>query len=221
MKDFPKSPQVAPSLLACDHGNFREGVNFASKAKCKILHIDVMDGSFVPPITFGDNIVKIAKEEPSLFLDTHLMIVNPEKHFESMVEAGSDNITFHAKVCSDIPDAAAKLKKLNVKAGIAINPEIPAKVILPHLHLFDLALVMTVNPGWGGQKFIEEGLDKIKVIKDKIIQDKLNCLIEVDGGVNDITGPKCLAAGADILVSGSYLYKHPDSPTAISSILGQ
>ncbi len=210
--------EIAPSLLAADPGDYKAGAKFAENIGGDLLHIDVMDGSFVPPITFGDNVVKVCKANTKLFLDVHLMISNPEKHFKTFAKAGADRIIFHAEASNDIPSAIKSLNSLGVKSGLAVNPETSTEELLKYLPQLDLALVMTVNPGWGGQAFIEDCLKKVKEIKAKVVEDSLKTNIEVDGGVNSETAKLCIEAGANILVSGSFLYKHSDPESALESL---
>ena len=210
--------KIAPSLLASDPGNYREGVQFAEKIGGDLLHIDVMDGTFVPPITFGDNVVSIAKKSSSLFIETHLMITAPEKHLEAFIKAGSDRIIVHLEATKNLTACLKTLKDANISSGIAINPETSIEKIYEYLEYTDLILVMTVNPGWGGQAFIEDCLEKVKKVKAKITELNLPVLIEVDGGINQETGSRCLKAGVDILVSGSYLYSNEDPSSAVVNL---
>jgi ribulose-phosphate 3-epimerase len=182
------------------------------------LHVDVMDGTFVPPITFGDNVVSALKAKTSLFLDVHLMIANPEKHFESFVKAGSSRIIIHQEACSNLSSSLDSIRALKIANGVAINPGTSVETILPVLEHCDLVLVMTVNPGWGGQKFIDSCLKKIEAVRNAIDSRGLSTLIEVDGGINQTTGKQCRDAGADVLVAGTYILKADSRKSAIDSL---
>ncbi len=213
-----KNVIVAPSLLSANFGKLSSEIVDIENCGADWLHIDVMDGSFVPPITFGENMVATAKEASKLPLDVHLMIISPEKHLERFKNAGASGITIHIEATQDPGTALSSIKKLGMKAGLTLKPDTAVEAIEPYLDLCDLALVMTVNPGWSGQQFIPEGLKKIERIKSIITQKNLNCLIEVDGGINANTGQMCVSAGADILVAGSYVFGAKDRKLAIDSI---
>lgn len=202
--------EIAPSVLSLDYSKFSEQLNILNK-NVRYLHFDVMDGHFVPNITFGPDILKSFKKSSNLFLDVHLMILNPKFYIDKFIEAGADAITFHFEALNYDIDKSYELinyiHNKNIKAGISIKPMTDIESIEPLLKHLDLVLVMSVEPGFGGQEFIESSLDKIRYLKKYKDFNKLEYLIEIDGGINDKTAFLCKEAGADILVAGSYVFK--------------
>ena len=213
---------ISPSLLGADFAKLNEEVKKVESA-CSWLHLDVMDGVFVPNISFGIPVIKSLRKETKLFFDTHLMITKPIKYIKDFVNAGADLITFHLEACLDneeVVNTITKIKENNVKVGISLKPNTSVETIFDLLinHHIDLVLIMSVEPGFGGQEFIPSSLDKIKKLKKFILENNLNTLIEVDGGINDKTAKEVINAGVDVLVSGSYLFKSNDFKKAVESL---
>lgn len=201
---------IAPSVLSLDYSDTKAQLEELQKSKAEWMHFDVMDGHFVPNLSFGPDILKAFKKSTDLFMDVHIMVDNPFETSEIFAKAGADLITFHAETIHEIANQRKLVDLLHekgIKAGISIKPDTCVENIIPLLPYVDLVLVMSVYPGFGGQSFIENALDKIKTLRAFIDEHQLNCLIEVDGGINGETGAKCLEAGCDVLVAGSYIFK--------------
>lgn len=199
--------QLCPSMLSADFNRLGEQLQILEKNDVEWLHIDVMDGDFVPSISFGMPVIKSIRKESKLFFDVHLMVSEPERYIQDFVDCGADSITVHAEACEDLERTVDTIRESGVKVGVSINPKTPVADITYILDKVDMVLLMTVQPGFGGQKYIEDCTEKIVQLKEIIEEEKLDIDIQVDGGINEKTLPTVLKAGASLIVAGSYVFK--------------
>lgn len=210
--------KIAPSILAADFSKLAEEVKEVEAAGAELIHIDVMDGHFVPNITMGPIVVEALRPVTTLPLDVHLMIENPDAYIPAFAKAGADYITVHVEACRHLHRTLQLIRSHGVKSGVVLNPHTPVETILHVLEEVDMVLFMTVNPGFGGQKFIDAVLPKVKQLSSIIQEKELPIEIEIDGGVNEETIVPCVEAGATILVAGSAIFNAPDRAEALNRI---
>ncbi len=209
---------IAPSILSADFRTLASDVKKVEASGADYIHCDVMDGHFVPNITFGPLVIEAVKKSVAIPLDVHLMISQPEKYIDAFCDAGADILTVHAEACTDLPFVISAIKKRAVRVGVCVNPDKPIDLFLPLLASIDQVLIMTVFAGFGGQKFMPAMLEKIKAVRNVVKEQSLAVDIEVDGGVNHETALLCAQAGATVLVAGSYIFSAPDYGVPINAI---
>ena len=209
---------IAPSMLACDFGNLLSEIEMVNNSEANWFHIDVMDGVFVPNISFGTPIMKVLKENAKKTLDVHLMIVNPDNYLENFAELGADILTVHYEACTHLHRTIQRIKDLKMKAGVAINPHTPIASLKSIIKDLDLVCIMSVNPGFGGQSFIEETYEKVLELNSLIKKHNSKAIIEIDGGINSLNAKKLIDCGANALVAGSFVFKSENPTQTISEL---
>lgn len=210
--------QIAPSLLSCDFAVMGSEIERMDRAGADYMHLDVMDGDFVPNLTFGAPVIKAVRGYTKVPFDVHLMISNPLRYIDDFADAGADIITFHIESKSPVKQTIEKIKSRNIKAGLVIKPNTMAEAVFPYLEMLDWVLVMTVEPGFGGQKFMAQHLDKVRKIKAQAKKINKEITLEIDGGVGEGNIKEAFDAGVDVCVAGTSVFKAPDSAQAIANL---
>lgn len=213
--------KIAPSLLAADFGNLQEACEMLNNSDADWFHIDIMDGVFVPNISFGMPVLNAIANHAKKPLDVHLMIVDPDRYIDAFADLNAAVLTIHYEACTHLHRSLQKIKSRDMKAGVALNPHTPVHVLKDIIHEIDLVCLMSVNPGFGGQSFIERTYDKVKELKQLITESGSNAEIEIDGGVTDKNAKALLTAGADVLVAGSFVFKANDPIATIHGLKGE
>ncbi|MEQ1677702.1 MAG: ribulose-phosphate 3-epimerase [Chitinophagaceae bacterium] len=211
-------PIIAPSLLSANYLNLQADCNMLNESEADWYHLDVMDGHFVPNISFGPMLIEFFRKATTKVCDVHLMILEPERYAEQFRNAGADILTVHIEACNHLHRNVQQIRSLGMKAGVALNPHTPVSALSDILHDIDLVCLMSVNPGFGGQKFIENTIEKIKQLRKMIDEKGINVHIEIDGGVTLENAPSIIAAGADVLVAGNTVFKSADPKATIAQL---
>lgn len=211
---------IAPSILAADFGNLARDIQMVNRSEAEWIHLDIMDGVFVPNISYGFPVVSAIAKEAKKVLDAHLMIIDPDRYVENFAKMGVEYLSVHYEACTHLHRSLQNIRNLGMKAGVALNPHTPVHLLEDILEECDYVLLMSVNPGFGGQKFIENAVKKVAALKEMILKRGLQTLIEVDGGVNRHNAPILAAAGADALVAGSSVFNAPDPIAEIIALKG-
>lgn len=211
---------IAPSILAADFGNLARDIQMVNASEAEWIHLDIMDGVFVPNISYGFPVVSAIAKEAKKVLDAHLMIIDPDRYVENFAKMGVEYLSVHYEACTHLHRSLQNIRNLGMKAGVALNPHTPVHLLEDILEECDYVLLMSVNPGFGGQKFIENCVKKVSTLKEMILKRNLNTLIEVDGGVNRHNAPILAQAGADALVAGSSVFNAPDPMAEIIALKG-
>ncbi|MFC2096673.1 ribulose-phosphate 3-epimerase [Bacteroidota bacterium] len=209
---------ISPSLLSADFGNLQRDIEMVNNSEADWFHLDIMDGVFVPNISYGIPVIKAIKKYAKKPLDAHLMIIDPDRYIEDFQKAGADILTVHYEACNHLHRTVQNIKSKGMKAGVSLNPHTPVHLLKDIIADVDLVLIMSVNPGFGGQKFITNTIDKIKELKQLIKEKNSNALIEVDGGVDNTNAEKLIDAGCDVLVAGSYIFGAEDQLETIKGL---
>lgn len=211
---------IAPSILAADFGNLARDIQMVNASEAEWIHLDIMDGVFVPNISYGFPVVSAIAKEAKKVLDAHLMIIDPDRYVENFAKMGVEYLSVHYEACTHLHRSLQNIRNLGMKAGVALNPHTPVHLLEDIIEECDYVLLMSVNPGFGGQKFIENCVKKVSALKEMILKRNLNTLIEVDGGVNRHNAPILAQAGADALVAGSSVFNAPDPLAEIIALKG-
>jgi ribulose-phosphate 3-epimerase len=212
---------VAPSLLSADFGNLQRDIGMINESRADWFHLDIMDGVFVPNISFGFPVIKYIKKLARKPLDVHLMIIDPDRYIKTFANAGADILTVHYEACTHLHRTLQNIREHGMKAGVSLNPHTPVHLLKDILYAADMVLIMSVNPGFGGQKFIEHSYEKIRTLSAMIREQDLNTLIEVDGGVTVENAPALVEAGVNVLVAGNTVFSSDDPPATIRKLKGE